>query len=164
MTPERLRELLHYDPETGSFTWSVERRRKVQKGSQAGCQNKLGYVVIRVDGKLYLAHRLAWLYTYNEWPPRFIDHINANKSDNRLCNLRLACDSINAQNIVCAKSHSSSGVLGVRRYVRRDGSISWRASIRHEGKNKYLGCYNTLDEAQSVYIATKRQLHIGRTL
>lgn len=164
LTPERLRELLHYDPETGVFTWIAERRRKVKAGDVAGCKRTGEYIKIRIDYQLHLAHRLAWLYVHGVWPKRFIDHINCDRSDNRIANLREACDTINAQNIIAPKAHSKSGVLGVKRYERKDGRVTWRASLRHEGRTMYIGTFDSVEQASEAYVKHKRQLHVGCTL
>src|SRR5205085_9675180 len=92
LTAQRLRELLHYDPQTGSFT-----RRS--DGRVLGCKSKhLGYWIVGVSGGQYYAHRLAWFYTHGRWPEGHIDHINCDKTDNRLENLREVQQRINNQN------------------------------------------------------------------
>lgn len=88
LTPERLRELLEYDPETGKFTWLRNRAFKALGGTHAGYLNSNGYLRITVDDVSYAAHRLAWLYVHGRWPDKTIDHINRNKQDNRIANLR----------------------------------------------------------------------------
>lgn len=164
LTAERLRELLHYDPETGLFTWAVERRRKVQAGAIAGTLNKVGYRVIRIDYRLYLAHRLAWLYSYGDWPRGVIDHVNGEHADNRLCNLRDVDDTINAQNVIKPRAHSRSGVLGAHLHIRADGLPSWRAAVRVDGKTVHLGSFQTPEQAHEAYLSAKRELHDGCTL
>lgn len=89
LTQARLKELFHYDKETGAFT-HIKARRGVRVGKILGCLANNGYLVIRADGKLYLAHRLAWMYVHGAFPPDQLDHINRMRTDNRLCNLRLA--------------------------------------------------------------------------
>ena len=91
LTYERLRELLHYDPETGAFTWIKSTYRKGQPGTPAGCLSKrLGYILIGIDKRLYYAHRLAFLWMTKQWPEKEVDHINLDKADNRWANLRPA--------------------------------------------------------------------------
>jgi hypothetical protein len=99
LTQERLKELLHYDPETGIFTNLTQRGGHAKKGAVAGTKNSIGYVCIRIDYDQYRAHRLAWLYVYGEFPEKFIDHMNEIRDDNRIINLRLATHQENLHNI-----------------------------------------------------------------
>ena len=84
---DRFRDLLRYDPETGRFYWKAN-RGKGRVGAIAGAVSDLGYLVIMIDGKRIRASRMAWLFTHNEWPKNFIDHINHDRSDDRISNLR----------------------------------------------------------------------------
>ena len=98
-----LRDILGYDPETGGFRWIVQRGcnfHRMPAGSAAGTINSYGYVVIKIGGRFYKGHRLAWYLAHGEWPPRGmeIDHINRIKGDNRLCNLRMVSRSLNMRN------------------------------------------------------------------
>lgn len=111
LTAERLRELLSYDPETGIFR-RVATRRQVKSGDIAGSDDGKGYWRIRVNGEKHRAHRLAWLYVNGAWPIDQLDHINGDKLDNRICNLREATNSENQQNRSLPKSNTS-GRLGV---------------------------------------------------
>lgn len=96
MEQTRLKELLHYDPNTGIFTWRVNRRgRFARKGSVAGTVDFNGYIAMGVDNRRYYAHRLAWLYVFGYYPPEDTDHINEIKTDNRIVNLRCASRSEN---------------------------------------------------------------------
>ena len=89
LTQARLKKLLSYNTDTGEFRWRVTRRGAARAGSVAGCVRHDGYVRIAIDGKRYLAHRLAWLYVHGELVPE-LDHANGVRSDNRLDNLRPA--------------------------------------------------------------------------
>lgn len=116
-TVKLLKELLHYESETGVFYWLVSNSNRIKVGDVAGCVNPYGYVVIRIDGHLYRAHRLAWLYVYGNYPEGkqpFIDHINGNPSDNRITNLRCSSLAENQKNRKI-NSNNKSGVLGVSR-------------------------------------------------
>ena len=88
LTQERLKELLHYNPDTGDFTWICIIGCYPKIGSIAGTKNKSGYINIKVGNGLYRAHRLAFLYMDGEFPSSHVDHINRSPSDNRWCNIR----------------------------------------------------------------------------
>lgn len=86
----RLKELLHYDSDTGAFTWLAPTNRRIRVGTAAGSTRQDGYVKIVVDGSLHYAHRLAWLYTHGDLPPANISHIDRCRANNRIANLRAA--------------------------------------------------------------------------
>src|SRR5258707_7365907 len=94
VTLARVRELLAYDPEAGTFTWKVRLSKNTHVGDIAGCITSEGYGIIRINERGYLAHRLAWLITTGKWPPE-IDHKNGIKNDNRWMNLREAFGTMN---------------------------------------------------------------------
>ena len=158
MDQQRLRELLDYDAETGVFTWRVSQGRGYA-GAVAGTVRQDGYIAIKLDGRLYKAHRLAWLHEHGEFPDDEIDHINGDRSDNRPGNLRVVTRLINAQNRRRSQSNNRAGILGVSRHRNR-----WQAQIEVAGKNKHLGCFNTQEAAHAAYVAAKRQTHEGCTL
>lgn len=128
ITQERLKEVLSYAKETGTFVWTVQLAYRGKQGEVAGCKDLSGYIVIRIDTKLYLAHRLAFLYEEGSFP-LYIDHINRDKADNRWCNLRKCTMAENLCNTAVA-SDNSSGVKGLS-YSHKG---FWRASIVHKGK------------------------------
>jgi HNH endonuclease len=144
---ERVRELFSYDPETGLITWAV-RRCGVRCGSEAGTEH-LGYRRVKVDAKLILAHRLAWAIHYGRWPAEEIDHINRNKSDNRIGNLREAARSDNMVNRAYPKGES--GVTGVSKH-----KLGWQATVRINGKSVHLGLFKTIEEAAAVRAASEK--------
>ena len=151
LTQDRLRELVNYDPDTGLFTWRIS-RRKCRQGALAGANMPTGYRVIRLDDVLHLAHRLAWLYVHGVWPTNQIDHINGNRADNRLCNLREATNAENAQNR--RKTKGKSGLMGVRQE-----NSKWLAEIKFNYKVIRLGLFDTPEEAHQTYLAAKQALH-----
>ena len=151
LTQDRLRELVNYDPDTGLFTWRIS-RRKCRQGALAGANMPTGYRTIRLDDVLHLAHRLAWLYVHGVWPTNQIDHINGNRADNRLCNLREATNAENAQNR--RKPKSKSGFMGVRQE-----NSKWLAEIKFNYKVIRLGLFDTPEEAYQTYLAAKQALH-----
>jgi hypothetical protein len=144
ITAERLHELSHYDPDTGNFTWLVRTARNVHVGDIAGWLNGGGYRQIQIDGRVYPAHCLAWLYQTNEWPAE-IDHINGDRADNRWCNFRLATHSQNMGNQK-ARSDTTSWFKGVYWDKRRS---KWRAVISINGKRISLGSF----DADKPYLA-----------
>jgi len=156
LTAERLRDVLNYDPETGVFTWRKRISIRIKVGSRAGRVNWKGYRMIGIDGALIMEHRLAWLYVYGEWPDRQIDHINRDKSDNRIANLRLATNSQNHINKGLQKNNTS-GFKGV---IWEPSLGKWRARIKINGKNKYLGVHRTR-EAAAAARRVAEQRHFG---
>lgn len=152
MTKDNLHKILHYEPTTGIFTWAVS-RHKVTSGSPAGYLQK-GYVTIETGRKSYRAHRLAWFYTYGVWPSDQIDHINGDRADNRICNLREASNAENMQNQRRSHSNNKLGVLGVHK--RHNG---FRARITVNKKIIQLGFYKTKELAHEAYLKAKRELH-----
>lgn len=151
LSHERLKALVSYDPETGIFT----RRVSVPfapAGSQCLCRNKLGYVVFRIDGFLYTAHRLAWFYVHGEWP-RVIDHINGDPADNRLQNLRSATQRENMWN-AAKGTRNTSGLKGASRL--QNGQ--WRAQIVVNGRHYSLGWHDTAEAAHQAYVRAAVEL------
>ena len=142
ITQERLKELLHYDPDTGVFTWK-ESRGGVSIGGSAGTLNQYGYISILIDRRSYLAHRLVWLYVHGEFPVNSIDHINHVKLDNRMENLRDANESVNSMNRPMQKNNKS-GHTGVHWHK---GNKKWFASIKVDRKSIGLGLYVELSDA-----------------
>jgi len=139
LTQARLKELLHYCPDTGAFTWRINRGRNAKVGQIAGTFNR-GYVMIKIDGKSYGAHRLACLYSVGKLPEE-VDHSNGDKSDNKLNNLLFVDHAKNMKNLPKQK-RNKTGVTGVgvlRGY--------YQANIRVNRKLLYLGFYADFFEA-----------------
>ena len=152
-----VRNSIAYDAESGAFTYLT--RRAVRP---AGSVNKVnGYVEVGVLGKKMYGHRLAWLMAYGSLPDGQIDHINGNRSDNRLANLRVANASLNGQNRRTPNSNNTSGFLGVTfcTYTKR-----WLAQITSERQRKNLGRFDTPELAYAAYLNAKRAVHAGCTL
>lgn len=142
LTQEELKELLHYDPDTGGFTRKVSESNRVKVGDVAGWRSE-GYIRMRVRGKFYFAHRLAFLYMTGEWPEDQIDHINHIRDDNRWCNLREVSNQENHKNKPKRKDNTS-GVTGV---CWDKTNKKWWAQIKAEGKVKNLGCFTSKEDA-----------------
>ena len=152
LTAEYLRSILHYDPATGIFTWKVSTARRVKVGDIAGYSNGNGYLQISVQSRRYQAHRLAWLYMYGEWPEDQLDHINRNRSDNRISNLRDVSHKQNNQN-KSKRSDNTSGHPGVFWHKQ---SSKWQAQIKHDYKHIHLGLFKTIEEALSARKAAEK--------
>lgn len=146
----RFKHLLHYCPISGNFTFKVS-RGNISEGSIAGSINN-GYVQISIDNIHYMGHRLAWLYMYNEWPTPTTDHIDGNRSNNAISNLRVATQSENNQNKL-----STNNVTGFRG-VYRSGS-KFATSIKIDKKDVYLGTYSTPEEASFIYENKAKEIH-----
>jgi hypothetical protein len=143
---EKIKALLAYNPDTGFFVWRVNRKGSAKAGMKAGWRHGAGYVAIRVDANEYLAHRLAWVLHHGSLSvDDQIDHINGDRSDNRICNLRIASHFENCWNSK-ARSHSKSGIKGVRKC-----GAKWHVRIRHNHKTYWLGSYETPEEAKQAY-------------
>ena len=155
ITQEELKSLLHYNHETGIFTWKEYRGGWAYKDSIAGRENTQGYIDIMVKGRRYKAHRLVWLYLYGAWPEKEIDHINGVTRDNRLCNLREATHYENSQNTKHF-SNNTSGHKGVSWHKRKK---KWEVHIGVNGKLKYIGAYTDIEEAKEAYIKAKAEFH-----
>ena len=144
ITHEELKEILHYNPDTGNFIWKRRASHRIKVGDIAGHERKSnGYIVIGIKGILYRAHRLAWLFMESKWPEGQIDHINSITNDNRWCNLREATPSQNKQNEGIRKDNIS-GYRGVSYYKRIK---KWRARITANGKERWLGYYDNIEDA-----------------
>lgn len=156
LTQDSLMECVTYDPHSGVFLWiRLSPKKAWRLGSPAGSKNPNGYVSIRIAGRAYQAHRLVWLYVYGRWPMGDIDHINGNRSDNRLCNLRECTRSENMQN-VRPQSNNTSGHPGVTWNKARQ---KWVAQICHRGAYKNLGGFSKYGDACQAYLAAKGALH-----
>lgn len=148
LTQEKLKQALKYDEVSGLFYW-IGKRLGAPKNRPAGRISKShGYRDICIDGTLYRAHRLAFLYMTGKWPIGDIDHIDRQKSNNAWSNLRECSRSANMLNVVKSKANTS-GVTGVSWDSSRN---KWLAQIRMNGKKKNLGRYNTKAEAISAWI------------
>lgn len=156
ITQSRLKELLHYDPETGVFTRRVSRSGGGLAGSVAGTVGRDGYSRIQYAGRQYLAHRLAFLYMTGEFPAESVDHINRDRSDNRWGNLRPASTVENLRN-KSPYSNNSSGFRGVSLDKRLK---KWKSYGAANGKLVYLGMFLTAEEAAATSRAWRDE-HYG---
>lgn len=142
MDQELLKSIVHYNNETGIFTWSVDRGGRVKKGNVCG-SIKQGYIIIKIMGKSYPAHRLAFLYMIGRFPEIHVDHINGDRSDNRFCNLVECTQKENAKNRSLSL-HNKSGTTGVS---FRKRNSKWVASITKNYKKISLGEFSEKKDA-----------------
>ena len=152
-TQERLHKLLDYDPGTGDFIWR-KRHGSASAGQIADYKSDDGYIQVRVDGRLYQAHRLAWFHVYGQWPPD-LDHRNRMRTDNRIRNLRPCTKSQNQANRPC-QSNSKSGFKGVFWSKRRS---KWYAQIKKGRTRCHIGQFDDPIDAAKAYDAKAVELH-----
>ncbi len=158
LTAARLREVLVYSPDDGVFRYACTRGPKVQ-GDPAGTITSHGYVAIKLDGQMHKAHRLAWFWQHGAWPEHDIDHINGDKKDNRISNLRDVPRRVNVENKRRARADNQLGCLGVSMLRGK-----FRAAIHVRGKHHHIGYFTTQAEAADAYLLAKRSLHEGSTI
>lgn len=160
LTLERLKQVLDYQPHTGLFIWVVspdrpKRWNTKHAGKVAGGLNNWGHRAIRIDGRKYLAHRLAWLYVHGEWPQQEVDHVNCDKDDNRISNLREASRFENALNRPVQKNNAL-GLKGTS-FDRRKGKF--QAQIGAFGRHKWLDYFETKEAAAEAYRRASEEMH-----
>lgn len=159
LTVERVREALEYDSKAGTLTWKIYGSSTAPVGRVAGNQNPVNkYIYVKLDKQIYLAHRLIWFHVHGVWPKSKIDHKNGIRTDNSLPNLREVTDSENCEN-KRPSSYGVSGLLGVSRHGSR-----WRANIRYDGRQHYIGTFATPEDAHQAYLERKRIVHAGCTI
>jgi hypothetical protein len=163
LTAEKLRDCLSYDPETGVFVRLTCKQQPGLVGKIAGSfAGNRGYTQISVGGRLYKAHRLAWLYVYGAWPQGDLDHANGNRADNRIANLREATRSQNNHNGP-TRANNKHGVKGVVHIAHVRGfplAKPWRARLTVGRRQIHLGYFETPKAAQAAYAAAAAK-HFG---
>lgn len=149
LTAKRLREILEYDPVTGIF-------RRRSSGKRVGTINRaLGYRLISVDDVRHYEHRLAWLYVYGRWPKVQMDHINRNRADNRLDNLREA----NHSESLCNQRVRKDSKSGFRGVVWNSQNGKWKAVVQKDGKRYFAGFFTDASTASKARDAAAKRLH-----
>lgn len=151
--PKDISEYLSYHPESGEFTWLITTGSRGKVGTVAGNVDAQGYVVIEFRGRRYKAHRLAWWFRFGAWPREFIDHVDGDKSNNSLSNLREATRSQNMMNRPAygvGRLKGASYCKITKKYVAR---------IRCDGKRYSLGYFPTAEEAHAAYMDVAFRLH-----
>lgn len=172
LSPRILRRLLEYCPDTGHLRWKRRPAWMFSSGGRGGRRRNCsawnakyagkraldtvhnqGYRSGRVLDKDLLAHRVAWVLTHGEWPTYDIDHINRDRSDNRLSNLRAVSRKENMQN-GSLPSHNTSGIIGVYWYATKK---KWIAAITVDRKQKNLGYFTNKEDAAAARLAAERK-------
>jgi hypothetical protein len=153
LTQARLKELLLFDDAAGRFVWRLSGRKHIA-GEYAGCIKPHGYEMIGIDYARYYSHRLVWLYHHGEWPRSQIDHINGNRSDNRIINLREASHTENQRNRGRQKNNHS-GTNGVHWASREQ---RWIAKIKVHQKTRQIGAFLEKNEAIAARKAAETKL------
>ena len=152
--PPEIVDYLDYNPETGVFTWKTTPKGGIKVGRKAGCKEINGYCSIQFKRKIYRAHRLAYFIYHGVDPlEKQIDHIDGNRFNNKIDNLRLATNSQNLRNRSFQKNNKT-GIIGVywcNTYKK------WVARITYKNKMVFLGRFNDKEEAKDVRIAAEKK-------
>ena len=173
LEPELIRKLLDYDPDTGALTWKPRTPDMFEdeahsaehncakwnarySGRETGTPYTGGYLAVGFGGRRFLAHRVAWAFVNGEWPKAQIDHIDGNRANNRIKNLRGADHSSNGANRV-APATNKSGAKGVS-WSKKERK--WIAHIRVKNRSLRLGGFHSVEEAASAYAEASRK-HFG---
>ena len=153
LTRERLLVLMVYDPITGDLFWRENRKGGARAGQLAGSWNTGGYRQVYIDGSYYLRSHLVWLIETGAWPADQLDHRDRNRANDRIGNLRPATNQQNQHN-KGGYRNNTSGYRGVSPHGGR-----WQASIRLDGRTRYLGLFDSPAAASAAYEAAKKQMH-----
>ena len=158
LTLDRLHQVLDYNKETGVFVWKHRDKHKEKLGKVATTSLMYCYLGVSLDGVKYPAHRLAFFYVHGYWP-KIVDHINGDKLDNRIENLRNVDEFINTQNIHKARKNNKNNLLGVYVFEGR-----YKSCIRVNKKSLHLGTFDSKELAHEAYLQAKRKYHDGCTI
>lgn len=151
---DNIRLYLSYNADTGVFTWTKSPSNCVTAGNVAGVRRKDGYVKINFKNKAYLAHRLAWWYVHGEFPTDILDHIDRDKSNNKITNLRVSSKIKNAQNINVNNTRAVSGLAGAFK-----ARTAWSSKLKIGDTLIRLGTFKTPEDAHKAYMKAKQELH-----
>lgn len=154
ITQKELKEIVEYNEDTGIFTWKVDKGR-AKKGDIAGSPHNNGYKQIRINKKLHLEHRLAWIYVYGKPPKNDIDHINGVRTDNSIKNLR---ECTRHQNL-CNRTVKVKSKSGIKNVCWHKQNQTWMVKIQVKGKHIHIGCFKDIELAELVAIEARIKYH-----
>lgn len=160
LNAEEVRGLLDLNYETGELRWTAAASLGRLTGRVAGCVSNNGYRHIKIGKRMYLAHRLIWLIVHGEWPDGQIDHIDGDRLNNAVDNLRVATAAQNLQNISVTGRKTVSGLAGA--CFRPGGTRRrdrWESRIRVNGVLRYLGSFTSPEDAHAAYLSAKASFH-----
>ena len=149
---QRVREAFSYDPDTGHLVWRIRTSNRAAIGKEAGSPDGQGYRILMLDKCLLRTHRVAWAHFHGDWPKGFIDHINGNRSDNRINNLRDVSNAVNLQNSMKIQRNNTTGFRGV--WIERKSGV-FVAEMSMNRKKYTLGRFKTAEEAAAAYAKAK---------
>jgi hypothetical protein len=155
ITQSELKEVLSYDKETGLFTWIKKLGVRTIIGDVISAINNSGYIHVQINKKKYLGHRLVWLYEFGEFPIEFIDHVDGNRANNRLSNLREAS---NSQNMMNRKVNTNSK-LKTKGVCFHKKLNKFQVACQKNGKRIFLGTFDNLVDAKNAYISFAMKAH-----
>lgn len=154
LTQDRLKEQIHYDPDTGHLTWLIS-KKGVSKGRRVSPTPATdGYMQCVVDSQHYYQHQIIWLWVTGTFPDSCIDHINRIRNDNRWVNLRQATYYQNQYN-----KEWSGNACGVKNVCQYGNSYTVSFRDPSTGKIVNFGTYKTLDEAEEIAYWVREELH-----
>ena len=155
LTLQEATRIFRYDEETGKLYWNERVHKRIRVGQECGRVTSHGYRKLRVFGKEYYVHRLVWLLKTGSWPNNQIDHINRNRLDNRIENLRVANHFENQHNKSIPKNNTS-GIKGVTWNKR---AKKWYVQLMFNKKQMYFGLYEDLELAELVIKEARKKYH-----
>lgn len=160
LTRARLKEVVHYNENTGEMLWIKPTSARVKIGDKVGNNDGKGYLQTCIDGRRYRVHRLVWLWVYGVFPTYHIDHIDRDRTNNKLSNLRDLPQALNNQNIGVTRANTS-GFLGVSwsKEMRK-----WEARISINNKTRVIGYFDKPENASNAYRLAKQTHHKGAVL
>lgn len=160
LTPEQIRTLLDLNVETGELRWTAAASQGRLTQRIAGSLAGNGYWQIKTGKVCYLAHRIVWAIVHGEWPEKDIDHIDGNRANNALSNLRLVTKAQNMQNLAVTGKNTASGIAGaIHRPANQRRREKWEAKIRVNGVLRHLGSFDDPQKAHARYMQVKTQIH-----